>query len=118
MYIDKTSPPATIVDRIVELLSIPATNRVIGPPFLGALASVLESKRLRPKEYFCLKLLLEHPGRVVSKTELLQRVWGQASAPSTTIVETTISRLRASLGPLGARIRGVPSRAGGGYVVF
>jgi DNA-binding response OmpR family regulator len=44
-----------------------------------------------------LVLLLEHPGRVWSREELLTRVWGYERAPSTRTVDTHVVQLRTKL---------------------
>ncbi len=45
-----------------------------------------------------LELLLGAGGAVVSSEEILERVWDEAADPFSTVVKTTISRLRAKLG--------------------
>ena len=54
---------------------------------------------LTNKEFGVLQCLLEAEGRVLPAEELLARVWDEAADPFTTTVKTTISRLRAKLGP-------------------
>jgi two-component system OmpR family response regulator len=51
---------------------------------------------LRPREFQLLEYLIRHSGEVVSRTELLQEVWGANgdSDPDTGIVETYICYLR------------------------
>ncbi|KIC39043.1 XRE family transcriptional regulator [Ruegeria sp. ANG-R] len=46
------------------------------------------------KEFALLHLLMEHPGRVISRTMILEKVWDFSFDPGTTIVETHISKLR------------------------
>ena len=46
------------------------------------------------KEFVLLHLLMENPGRVISRTILLEKVWDFSFDPGTTIVETHISKLR------------------------
>jgi two-component system phosphate regulon response regulator PhoB len=53
---------------------------------------------LRPLEYKLLSIFLEHPGRVFSRTELLQEVWGISPETNTRTVDTHIRRLRERLG--------------------
>jgi DNA-binding response OmpR family regulator len=53
---------------------------------------------LSPREFAVLECLLSSPGRVISAEELLERVWDEAADPFTTVVKTTIRRLRAKLG--------------------
>ncbi len=48
-------------------------------------------------EFGLLVLLLEHPGRVFSREELLNRVWGYERTPTTRTVDTHIVQLRTKL---------------------
>jgi two-component system OmpR family response regulator len=52
---------------------------------------------LLPTEFRLLEYLLRHAGRVVTRTMLLESVWGFHFEPKTSIVETHISRLRAKI---------------------
>jgi DNA-binding response OmpR family regulator len=59
-----------------------------------------EAVSLSRREYDLLEFLLRHPDRVVSKTELLDRVWdarGVGYEPNT--VEVYVGYLRRKLGP-------------------
>ena len=49
---------------------------------------------LQNREYRLLEYLLQNAGRVVTRTMLLEAVWGFHFDPQTTVVETHISRLR------------------------
>lgn len=49
---------------------------------------------LQPKEFLLLKYFMERPGRVQTRTLLLESVWGLHFDPKTSVVETHISRLR------------------------
>ncbi len=55
--------------------------------------------QLRPLEYKLLAIFVEHPGRVFSRTDLLQEVWGISPETNTRTVDTHIRRLRERLGP-------------------
>ena len=79
------------------------------PPVLGSGDVTLDPSRrvafragrrldLSPKEFALLECLLAAGDRVVSAEELLDRVWDEAADPFTTVVKTTIRRLRAKLG--------------------
>jgi two-component system OmpR family response regulator len=52
---------------------------------------------LQPKEFDLLEVLLRNKGRIVTRTMLLERVWGFHFDPKTSLVETHISRLRAKV---------------------
>jgi two-component system OmpR family response regulator len=70
---------------------------------------------LQPREFRLLEELMRNDGRVVTRTMLLERVWGFHFDPQTNIVETHMSRLRAKLNEGGAEdlietLRGVGYR--------
>jgi two-component system, OmpR family, response regulator len=52
---------------------------------------------LQPQEYRLLEYLMRHADRVVTRTMLLEGVWGFHFDPKTSVVETHISRLRSKL---------------------
>ena len=71
---------------------------------------------LQPREFSLLEYLMRNAGRVVSKTMIMEHVWGYDFDPQTNVVEARISRLRDKLGsdpqsPFIQTIRGV------GYVL-
>jgi two-component system alkaline phosphatase synthesis response regulator PhoP len=49
------------------------------------------------KESQLLRYLLEHRGRTLSREELLRKVWGYTSAPSTGTVDVHVAWLRQKL---------------------
>lgn len=53
--------------------------------------------RLTPREFELLKVLLEHPGRVVTKGRLLRAVWGLAYSEESHYVHVYVNRLRRKL---------------------
>jgi two-component system, OmpR family, KDP operon response regulator KdpE len=57
---------------------------------------------LTPREYELLKVLLGHPGRVVTKTSLLRAVWGVAYAEESQYLHVYVNRLRRKLAEAGA----------------
>lgn len=57
---------------------------------------------LMPMEYKLLDFLVANAGQVVTRTMLLESVWGFHFEPSTNIVQTYISRLRAKVDEPGA----------------
>jgi two-component system OmpR family response regulator len=52
---------------------------------------------LQPREFSLLVILMKNTGRVITKTMLLEQIWGFHFDPKTTVVETHISRIRAKL---------------------
>jgi two-component system OmpR family response regulator len=73
---------------------------------------------LQPREFRLLEELMRNGERVVTRTMLLEHVWGFHFEPQTNIVETHMSRLRAKLNEGGAgdlieTVRGVGYRMRG-----
>jgi len=69
--------------------------------------------QLTVKEMGVLRLLMESPGTVISRTEILRAVWGIEDDPLTNIVEVYLSRLRRKLHALGPPV--VENVRGFGY---
>ena len=59
------------------------------------------------KEFELLKLFLEHPGRVFSRDQLLERIWSTEYVGETRTVDVHIGTLRTKLGTCGEYIRTV-----------
>ena len=57
---------------------------------------------LQPREFALLEHLLRNKGQAVSKISLMEHVWDYSFDPETSVVETTVSRLRAKLNESGA----------------
>jgi len=67
---------------------------------------------LLPREFLLLEYLFKHVGQTVTRSMLLENVWDVHFDPSTTVVETHISRLRSKIDrghviPLIHTVRGV-----------
>ncbi len=73
-----------------------------------------KSVSLTPKEFELLKVLVEKQGKVLSRDNLLESVWGyeQAGEIQSRTVDLHISQLRQKLGPEGKRIL---TATGAGY---
>jgi two-component system OmpR family response regulator len=52
---------------------------------------------LNTKEFQLLELFMRNKGRVLTRTMLLERVWDMNFDPTTSVVETHISRLRSKI---------------------
>ena len=52
---------------------------------------------LQPREFRMLEFLLENAGQVVTRTMLLEKVWGYHFEPKTRVIDVHISRLRAKI---------------------
>jgi DNA-binding winged helix-turn-helix (wHTH) protein len=67
--------------------------------------------KLRPKVYETLKYLVEHPGRLISKQELMQAVWPDAFVTDDSLVQCTLE-LRRALDDRGQQLLKTVSRRG------
>lgn len=70
---------------------------------------------LLPREFELLDYLVQNAGQLVTKSMLLQHVWGFSFDPRTSVVETHLSRLRSRLDREGA-IELITTVRGGGYI--
>jgi len=71
---------------------------------------------LAPKEFDALALLLRHAGRVVTREEFLDRVWGCTAFPTTRTVDKHIAALRQKLEQDPATPQWIHTLHGIGYV--
>lgn len=71
---------------------------------------------LSNKEFQLLKYLMEHQGQVLTRSQILSRVWGYHFDPSTNIVEVHICRLREKIDK-GFSKRLLHTVRGAGYVL-
>ena len=71
---------------------------------------------LQPREFALLAELMRHPGRVMTRTMLLERVWDFVFDPKTNIVETHLSRLRSKLNA-GFATDPIETVRGAGYLI-
>ncbi|MFO1074574.1 MAG: phosphate regulon transcriptional regulator PhoB [Geminicoccaceae bacterium] len=105
-FISKPFSPAELIARIRAVL------RRVRPAFAEQLLSfhdmrmdlaahrVFRGERevhLSPTEFRLLRHFLEHPGRVFSRAQLLDRVWGSDLEIEVRTVDATIRRLRRAL---------------------
>lgn len=72
--------------------------------------AVLTSLQFKVLRYF-----VNHPGRVISREELLNKVWGYECYPTTRTVDTILSRLRQTVEPDPTRPRHFLTVHGTGY---
>ena len=68
---------------------------------------------LSPTEFRLLAYLMRHQGRVLTRAQLLENVWGWDYAGESQIVETYVSYLRRKLDPLGPPM--IHTQRGVGY---
>jgi DNA-binding response OmpR family regulator len=123
-YLTKPFSPRELVARIRAVL-----RRTAGPPEgervrRAGPVSLDPSRRsvhadgapiaLTPTEFDLLAHLMNRPGRVFSREELLASVWGYAAHAGTRTVDVHVAQVRAKLGEYGSVIRTV---RGVGYTV-
>jgi DNA-binding response OmpR family regulator len=120
-YLTKPFSPRELIARVRALLrrSRPAGGeRVLetGPLRVdpSAREAAIGGRRLTltPREFDLLVFLTRHPGRVVSRDELLRKVWGYDYLGETRTVDVHVRRLRQKLGEHHALIETV---TGSGY---
>ncbi|RLQ21732.1 response regulator [Seongchinamella sediminis] len=71
---------------------------------------------LQPKEFQLLRFLLEHRGKVVSRTQLFEAVWDYHFDPKTNVIDVHIAKLRKKLETSG-RGQLIDTVRGAGYVI-
>jgi DNA-binding response OmpR family regulator len=69
--------------------------------------------RLTPKEFSLLEFFLLNPERVITRTELLEKVWDLHFDPGSNVVDTHVARLRAKLNRYGVTANLVTVRGTG-----
>ena len=72
---------------------------------------------LTPREAGILRLLVQHRERIVSRAELLERVWGLSAQTQTRTVDMTIANLRKKIEGDPAEPRIILSVKGAGYML-
>ena len=71
---------------------------------------------LLPREYRILEFLMQNEGQLVTRTMLLDRIWGYNFDPKTSLVQTHLSRLRAKVDkPFAHEL--ISTVRGAGYVI-
>jgi two-component system, OmpR family, phosphate regulon response regulator PhoB len=100
------------LDTAVEVSGLrldPATRRVT-----RRVADAVQEVRLGPTEFRLLHFLMTHPERVHSRTQLLDRVWGDHVFIEERTVDVHVKRLRDALAPVHCA-RLVETVRGAGY---
>ena len=93
-----------VADRNAQLVDAPPENVNVGDltidetTYTARLAGA-RALDLTYKEFELLKFLAQHPGRVFSRSHLVQEVWGYDYFGGTRTVDVHVRRLRAKLGP-------------------
>lgn len=105
-YMVKPFAFVELLARIDTIFRRPALRAEVTEIVVGELRLDLLSREawragtridLQPREFLLLRHFMERPGRVQTRTILLEAVWDIHFDPRTSVVETHISRLRAKI---------------------
>lgn len=74
-----------------------------------------QAVELTTREFNLLEYLMRSPGRVLTRTQMLEHVWGYDFSPNTNVVDVCIQRIRRKIDPIGGAgwiesVRGVGYR--------
>jgi two-component system, OmpR family, catabolic regulation response regulator CreB len=125
-YVAKPFSPRELVARVRTVLRrlSKAANAAPAPAAGGAFVVDDERKRivfrgrlldLSRIEYRLLKVLVERPGRVFSRDELMERAWDDPTASFDRTVDAHIKTLRAKLREIDAELDPIQTHRGMGY---
>ncbi|MBI3148583.1 MAG: phosphate regulon transcriptional regulator PhoB [Betaproteobacteria bacterium] len=121
-YLVKPFSPRELFARIQAVLRRRAphaaeTSLTVGPIHLDPISHEVtidgQPVELAPTEFKLLRFFLAHPGRVFSRTQVLDQVWGDHVFIEERTVDVRIRRLRVALGPKGEEL--VKTVRGAGY---
>jgi DNA-binding response OmpR family regulator len=119
-YVSKPFSPRELVARVKAVLRRTEPSNDPALLTLGPIALDVAAREVRvdggeveltAKEFDLLRLLLENPGVVLSRSVLLDRVWGMSYPGETRTVDVHVGQLRKKLGRLGA----IKTVRGAGY---
>jgi len=125
-YLVKPFAMSELVARIKSLARRPpiatpeASELVLGDLRLDRMGRKVtrsgDTLDLSPLEFRLLEYLLQHPGEVVTRSMLLEKVWGYRFDPKTSLVQTHMSRLRTKVDkPYDTEM--IETVRGAGYVI-
>ncbi len=120
-YVTKPFSPRELVARIRVILRRVGTG--VAPAPARFELRVLEARvlfhgqplELTRYEYLLLKTLLEHPGHVLSRAQLMERVWSAAPDTLDRTVDAHVKSLRAKLRAIDAQADPIHTHRGLGY---
>jgi DNA-binding response OmpR family regulator len=120
-YLVKPFSPRELVARVRALLRRPRATKAVGPPGLE-LDELRHEVRLdgapielTATEFGILALLARDPGVVISRTTLLDAIWGREFVGDDHLVDVHVANLRRKLGDDADRPRFVETVRGFGY---
>lgn len=102
--IDRRATGKKLTARKVRDLRLDLINREV--------TKAGETINLTPREFSILEYLMRSPGRVYTRTQILEHIWGYDFDPSTNLVDVHVRRLRKKIGhdadnPILETVRGV-----------
>ena len=106
-YLTKPFSPRELVARVKALVRRARPSGMSSSIVSGVLTVDLDAREARlagarleltPREFDLLAFLARHPGRALSRDELLRKVWGYDYVGETRTVDVHVRRLRAKLG--------------------
>jgi two-component system catabolic regulation response regulator CreB len=131
-YIAKPFSPRELVARVRTILrraaQVSATEPVAAPATPPALPFVIDRDRhqiryygraldLSRYEFGLLRLLVQRPGRVFTRDELLELVWDSASDSLDRTVDAHVKTLRAKLKAVAPQVEPIRTLRGTGYAL-
>jgi two-component system OmpR family response regulator len=123
-YLAKPFDMSELSARLMALCRRRPQDHAAGDLSAGALRLISASHcaaldkataQLNRKQFSLLAFLMRHADRLVTRSMLLENVWGYEFDPATNIVESNMSRLRSRLQTLGCDP--IETRRGEGYVL-
>jgi DNA-binding response OmpR family regulator len=127
-YVTKPFSPREVVARVRAVLRRSQTELVAGAPVPVVPAITLDAATRRARangslleltrvEFDVLSCLLEQPGRVYSRVELIDRVWGDGFAITDRTIDSHVKALRKKVAEAGAEPGLIETVRGVGYRV-
>jgi two-component system KDP operon response regulator KdpE len=101
--------------RVTRQAPVPASGGPASGGPAGGHAAHPDDIRLTPTEWHLLEVLLRHPGKLLSRNQLLTEVWGPGYADATGNLRLYMAQLRRKLEPDPARPRWLITEPGMGY---
>jgi two-component system, OmpR family, KDP operon response regulator KdpE len=108
-------PRITLGDLVVDLAAKRVIRQAAVPAGAGDPAAGPDDIRLTPTEWHLLEVLLRNPGKLLSRSQLLNEVWGPGYADATGNLRLYMAQLRRKLEPDPARPRWLITEPGMGY---
>jgi two-component system, OmpR family, response regulator MprA len=106
----RAQPAATTTNEVLQFddISLDLTSHI--------LTRAGEQIELTPREFDLLELFMRHPNQVLTRSTLMQRVWGEDFFGESNVLEVVIGNLRRSL-EAGGQPRVIQTVRGIGYVL-